>query len=128
MAPRVIANWKSPASVSKTMAVVRTRVRPAMLPPTMMTAPTSEMARPKATRTVWTRAGRASDRTARAAWRPSAPRERAVSAASGGTEATALAVKPITMGSRSRVWAITIATGVKRSPRSPRGPALLSRR
>ena len=42
-----------PLEVSSTMLVVMTRVLPAMFPPTMITAPTSAMARPKAMTTAW---------------------------------------------------------------------------
>jgi hypothetical protein len=47
MNPRAMAVSKLPRRVSSTMAVVRTRVSPAMLPPTIMAAPTSEMTAPK---------------------------------------------------------------------------------
>jgi hypothetical protein len=38
--PKAKANGKSPLLVSKAMAVVITRVKPSMLPPTTITAPT----------------------------------------------------------------------------------------
>ena len=41
------ASGRSPLLVSSAMAVVMTRVKPSMLPPTIITAPTSEIARPK---------------------------------------------------------------------------------
>ena len=46
--PRTAACSMLPFDVSRTMLVVITRVFPAIFPPTMMTAPTSAMARPKA--------------------------------------------------------------------------------
>eukprot|EP01136_Pigoraptor_vietnamica_P011839 Opistho-1_new@51144 len=46
--PSASASGKSPLLVSSAMAVVMTRVKPSMLPPTTITAPTSEIARPKA--------------------------------------------------------------------------------
>src|SRR5258708_1402994 len=46
--PNPRASGKSPLLVSSAMVVVMTRVKPSMLPPTSITAPTSEMARPKA--------------------------------------------------------------------------------
>ena len=45
--PRASARARSPLDVSRAMAVVMTRVTWLMLPPTMITAPTSAMARPK---------------------------------------------------------------------------------
>ena len=44
--PSASASGRSPLLVSSAMAVVITRVKPSMLPPTIITAPTSEMARP----------------------------------------------------------------------------------
>ena len=45
--PSASASGRSPLLVSSAMAVVITRVTPSMLPPTIMTAPTSAAARPK---------------------------------------------------------------------------------
>src|SRR5690606_543065 len=45
--PSAIAAAKLPRRVSSTMAVVMTRVSPRMLPPTILTAPTSELTAPK---------------------------------------------------------------------------------
>ena len=45
--PSPSASGRSPLLVSSAIAVVITRVTPSMLPPTMMTAPTSDAARPK---------------------------------------------------------------------------------
>ena len=45
--PRASASGRSPLLVSSAIAVVITRVTPSMLPPTIITAPTSEAARPK---------------------------------------------------------------------------------
>ncbi len=52
--PRPSANGRSPFEVSRAMAVVITRVTPSMLPPTIITAPTSAIARPNAARTIVT--------------------------------------------------------------------------
>ena len=46
--PSAIASGRSPLLVSSAIVVVITRVKPSMLPPTIITAPTSAMARPKA--------------------------------------------------------------------------------
>src|SRR5205085_4834057 len=58
------ATANCPLPVSSTMAVVSTRVWPAMLPPTISAAPTSAMDRPKAAATATTTPARASRRTA----------------------------------------------------------------
>ena len=47
MKPSPRASGRSPLLVSSAIVVVMTRVTPSMLPPTMMTAPTSDAARPK---------------------------------------------------------------------------------
>jgi hypothetical protein len=47
MKPSASASGRSPLLVSSAMLVVITRVTPSMLPPTIITAPTSATARPK---------------------------------------------------------------------------------
>ncbi len=44
--PSASASGRSPLLVSSAIAVVMVRVTPSMLPPTIITAPTSEAARP----------------------------------------------------------------------------------
>src|SRR5574343_386057 len=63
--PKAKASGKSPLLVSSAIAVVITRVKPSMLPPTIITAPTSETARPKAVTKVVTRAMRSSQASSR---------------------------------------------------------------
>ena len=58
--PRAKAKGKSPLLVSKAMAVVITRVKPSMLPPTTITAPTSAIARLKQAITTVSKAQRSS--------------------------------------------------------------------
>ena len=58
--PRPMAKGRSPFDVSRAMAVVMVRVKPSMLPPTIMMAPTSAAARPKPASSVVTRLKRAS--------------------------------------------------------------------
>src|SRR5258708_30601617 len=50
MKPSPRASGRSPFEVSRAIAVVITRVTPSMLPPTLMTAPTSALARPRPAR------------------------------------------------------------------------------
>ena len=54
MKPSPSASGRSPLLVSSAMVVVITRVTPSMLPPTIITAPTSEAARPKPASTIVT--------------------------------------------------------------------------
>ena len=61
--PRARASGRSPLLVSSAMAVVITRVTPSMLPPTIITAPTSEAARPKPASTTVRREKRVSHRS-----------------------------------------------------------------
>src|SRR5262244_525983 len=58
--PSPMANGRSPFDVSNAIAVVMTRVKPSMLPPTMSTAPTSAAARPKPASSAVTRLKRPS--------------------------------------------------------------------
>ena len=58
--PSPIASGRSPLEVSSAIAVVMVRVKPSMLPPTMMMAPTSAAARPKPASSAVTRLKRAS--------------------------------------------------------------------
>jgi hypothetical protein len=107
--PRAIARSFWPRAVSVTMAVVRTRVSPWRLPPTVMEAPTSETTAPKpammaARRPRW--ASRA--RSQRVRRRP-APRRARSSGNSRGSAWTAAAVNPMTSGVAMRNWAMTIA-------------------
>ena len=58
--PRPIASGRSPLEVSSAIAVVMVRVKPSILPPTMMMAPTSAAARPNPASNAVTRLKRAS--------------------------------------------------------------------
>ena len=58
--PSASASGRSPLLVSSAMAVVITRVKPSMLPPTTITAPTSALARPKPASSTVSRAKRPS--------------------------------------------------------------------
>ena len=54
MIPSPSASGRSPLLVSSAIVVVITRVTPSMLPPTIITAPTSDAARPKPASTIVT--------------------------------------------------------------------------
>ena len=58
--PSPIASGRSPFEVSSAIAVVIVRVKPSMLPPTIITVPTSAAARPKPASNVVTSEKRAS--------------------------------------------------------------------
>jgi len=58
--PRPIASGRSPFEVSSAMVVVMVRVKPSILPPTIITVPTSAAARPNPASRVVTRLNRAS--------------------------------------------------------------------
>ena len=114
---------RSPRLVSSVIAVVIVRVCPAMLPPTISTAPTSALARPKPGQHAGQQAeppvpqqrrDRAQPRRARASAaarriRPRGPRSRCASA------------RRRWAGS-ARVCAMTIAVGVNRSPSAAERP------
>ena len=94
-----------------------------MWPPTMNTAPTSEIARPTPTMIAVRTPAAASRRTVIDSWYRSAPRTNAVSFTRRSTVDTTDIVIPRMMGVVITTCAITIPRGVYRSPRGPRGPA-----
>ena len=96
------------------MAVVSTRVRPSMLPPTSITAPTSEMMPPNPAMTETITPTRASVSTATEVCQVVAPRLRTCWRSCGSTPITAAIVKPATSGKAMIVCATIIAPGVKR--------------
>src|SRR3990172_6129465 len=120
--PRANASSNSPWRVSSMMAVVSTRVLPAMLPPTSITAPTSEMTAPKAATMAAPTPRRASRKTAQASCMDVAPSARACKRRSGSTLRTAVIVSPATSGKAMIVWAKTMALGVNSQCRLPIGP------
>ena len=73
--PSPSASGKSPLLVSSAMAVVMTRVNPSMLPPTIITAPTSDTARPKAVISTVSKAYRSSQAISRLRMPSPAPSE-----------------------------------------------------
>ena len=114
--------------VSSAMAVVITRVTPSMLPPTTITAPTSEAARPKPAITTVRSEKRVSHRTVGTARSRETPSEVSCSRYSFQASSVVWRARAATMGTTSTVCATTMAAGVKRMPKEPRGPARDSRR
>src|SRR5262249_16493894 len=74
--PSPMASARSPFDVSSAIAVVMVRVKPSILPPTIISVPTSAAARPKPASRVVTRLKRASH--SNAATRPAGPTRIAV--------------------------------------------------
>jgi hypothetical protein len=97
-------------------------VWPAMLPPTISTAPTSALARPKPASTPVSRLTRPSHRSVGTARRRLAPSDRSCSRYSAQRSSTTERVNEMTMGRISRVWAMIIAVGVNSSASDPSGP------
>ena len=108
--------------VSSAMVVVMTRVKPSMLPPTIITAPTSAMARPKAAISTVSTAQRSCTSISSAQVSGAAPIERNWSPPSRSESPTSWRVSAATIGSTRMVCAMTIALGVKRMPQEPSGP------
>src|SRR6516165_2211384 len=123
-----IASGRSPFDVSSAIAVVMVRVKSSILPPTMITAPTSAAARPKPASSAVTRLKRPSQ--IRVAMRPSGPTFIAASSSwySLAKSSMVCRVSAAMMGAMSTVWATIIACGVNRRPHDPSGPERESRR
>jgi hypothetical protein len=111
-----------PRLVSSVIAVVIVRVCPAMLPPTIRTAPTSALARPKPARTPVRRLTRPSQRRVGTARSRLVPRLSSCSRYSAQMSSTTERVSETTIGRIRIVCATIIAVGVKRSARGPSGP------
>src|SRR5690625_4247993 len=95
MSPRASAIAICPRRVSRTIAVVMTRVLPRMLPPTIMTAPTSEKIEPKPATQAAPRPSFASRICIQSARAGLAPRARAWSRTSAGIAWTAAILIPV---------------------------------
>ena len=105
-----------------------TRVTPSMLPPTIITAPTSELARPNPASIAVRSEYRMSHSSVIAAGIPLTPSERSWSWYSIHASSTACLASAAMIGRMSRVCAMTIAGGVNSSPYWPSGPARDSNR
>lgn len=128
MIPSATARPRLPRLVSRVIAVVIVRVCPAMLPPTISTAPTSAEARPKPASTPVSRLTRPSQSSVGTARIRPAPSERSCSPYSDQRSSTTERVSDTTMGRIRIVCANIIAAGVNRSPSGPSGPERESRR
>ena len=114
--PERSASGRSPLLVSSAIVVVITRVTPSMLPPTIITAPTSAAARPKPASTTVSSEKRMSHRSVSAAVHLRAPSERSCSRYSRQASSTICRESAAMIGRIRIVCAITIAVGVKRMP------------
>ena len=99
--------------------MVSTRVWPAMLPPTMSAAPTSEMTAPNPAIAAASSGSRASVATIHIERSRLAPSACICSRSSGSTCCSDADDSPATSGSAITVWAITIAVGVYSRPQAP---------
>ncbi len=108
--------------VSSAIVVVMTRVTPSMLPPTIITAPTSETARPNAVSSTVTTDQRSCTSMSSARVSGPAPIEPSWSPPSRRLSATSWRESAAMIGRTRMVWATTIAAGVKRMPHEPSGP------
>src|SRR5712671_3856010 len=120
--PSPNASGRSPFEVSSAIAVVIVRVKPSILPPTIITVPTSAAARPKPASMVVVRLKRASHNSVMT--RPSGPIRMAVSSSRYSAHRSSIVcrVSAARIGVTRSAWAITMAFGVNSSPSAPSGP------
>ena len=104
------------------MEVVITRVKPSMLPPTIITAPTSAMARPKPVSSAVITPRRSCTSSKAAVAAEPAPRDRSWSPPSAKADSTRRRANAAISGTTRMLWAMTMAVGVKRMPQDPSGP------
>ena len=116
MIPSATARRRSPRLVSSVIAVVMVRVWPAMLPPTISTAPTSALARPKPASMPVMRLKRPSQSSVGTARSRDEPSERSCSAYSAQRSSMTLRVSDSTIGRISTNCASTIAGGREEQP------------
>jgi hypothetical protein len=110
------------------MAVVIVRVKPRMLPPTIMMAPTSAMALPKAARKAVRSDARPSANSSAMLHAVDRPSMRARSPYSAHRSVAGRCANATTIGVARSVCATTIAVGVNSRPTDPKGPDRESRR
>ncbi len=121
--PSPSASGRSPLLVSSAIAVVMVRVKPAILPPTTMMAPTSAMARPNAARKAVRIEARPSATTRPMVFHVDSPSMRARSAYSAHNSDAGRCTSATTIGVASTACAMIIAVGVNSRPAAPSGPA-----
>ena len=126
--PSASASGRSPLLVSSAIVVVITRVTPSMLPPTIITAPTSAIARPNPASSTVASEKRVSHSSVSAALTVPAPSDVSCSRYSVHASATIWRDSAAMIGAIRIVCAMTIAAGVNRMPNAPSGPARDSRR
>ncbi len=126
--PKAMLNSISPLAVSKAMAVVRIRVKPWMLPPSIIATPNSAKALLNPAMMASVTPPEASWRMAVDAWTSVDPRVLARSLSSRLIDSIALVMKLTMIGVIRIDCPIAMASGVKSSPNMPRGPDLERRR
>ena len=126
--PRASANSKLPLFVSSIIAVVITLVFHWMLPPTMLTAPTSAIDLPKAVSITEESAILFCERKSLIVLILPKERPFAVSSRLFPLTEHTPEVRLITTGVMRRHWATTITSTVKSIPREPKGPYLVNSR
>ena len=99
-----------------------TRVKPSMLPPTIITAPTSEMARPKAVTPIVNNAKRSSQASNKLRTHGPAPSDAHCSPCWRSTSSTTCRVSAATTGTTKMNWANTMALKLNIQPKKPKGP------
>src|SRR5690606_34125016 len=109
MNDRAMATEKFPLETSSTMAVVKIRVSPRMLPPTIMAAPTSARTRPRPATTAAMMASRTSRNSTRPACQGDAPSPLSCSRRRGSICWNAAAVSPMMMGRETSTCAEMMA-------------------
>src|SRR5438045_1669321 len=112
----------SPLLVSRVIAVVRIRVSPFTLQPTICDAPTSLITAPNPAITAPSTSRRDSRTSSHAACQRVAPSESSWVRSSGSRLCSAIAVRLMTAGTASRYCAITIPWRVQYQSRSPSAP------
>src|SRR6476620_1629622 len=120
--PSPIASGRSPFEVSSAIAVVMVRVKPSILPPTMMMAPTSAAARPKPASSATTRLKRPSQ--INVTTRASGPTFMAFNSSRYSVHKSSMVcrVSAAMIGATRMVWATIMAEGVNSRPSEPSGP------
>src|SRR5262249_52048306 len=119
--PSPMASGRSPFDVSSAIAVVMVRVKPSMLPPTIITAPTSAAARPKPASAMVTSEKRASQSSTLT--REEGPTAMAVNSSRYSARKSAITCRgnAAMIAEIRTCCALITARGVKRIPNLPSG-------
>ena len=122
MNERAMAISKFPFDTSMTIEVVKILVSPLIFPPTIIAAPTSAMTLPKPAMIAARMASLTSFIKIQYNWRRVAPKAFTCRINLLLICWKAVLVKPMTIGSDTKIWAMMIAAGVYSQAKSPSGP------